>query len=356
MSEPTRHRPVCLPDQRTRHDPIPALRDHIPLTAHGSRCQTDALWRIVVAAAARPTTIEAVCADLLHAPHANTVRGHLTTQVPPQASSDLEQQVHAALATAIPDWLVTRPQAVAVDFHDEPYYGRSDPTDPERWVGRGEAPAGTTYFYRCATAYVLQRDVRLTLAVVFVTPADDKVTLLARLLKRVRDRGLRIRAAPLRGKQGGRRALGQGRASYRTTHTFRRADHGALTVPVAVVRTYHRRRSGQRHAAWLISVCLRVADPPQRMRQRSRRRLGIESSYRVMEQVRADDRAECGGARCADGRGPADREAVDPLALAVLGGTRPWGTARRACARAAGPDGALLDARDCTLLWGRHGR
>ncbi len=134
MSEPTRHRPVCLPDQRTRHDPITALRDPIPLTAHGSRCQTDARWRIVVAAAARPTTIEAVCADLLHAPHANTVRGHLTTQVPPQASSDLEQQVHAALATAIPDWLVTRPQAVAVDFHDEPYYGRSDPTDPERWV------------------------------------------------------------------------------------------------------------------------------------------------------------------------------------------------------------------------------
>jgi hypothetical protein len=48
--------------------------------------------------------------------------------------------------------LCQRPQAVAVDFHDEPYYGRCDPTDPANWGCRGEAQAGTTYFYRCATA------------------------------------------------------------------------------------------------------------------------------------------------------------------------------------------------------------
>ena len=79
----------------------------------------------------------------------------------------------------------------------------------------------------------------------------------------------------------------QGRRSYRTTHTFRSAEHGALRVPVAVVRTYQRRRSGQRSATWLLYVCLGLADPATRVRKRYRRRFGIESSYRLMEQVRA---------------------------------------------------------------------
>ena len=313
MGEPTYHRPMPLTDQRTLHNTMTLLRHHIPLTAAGYRCQTPDLWRILVGAAARHTTIEAVCADLLTAPHANTVRGYLTAQLSPRAIPGLEQQWNTALATAIPDWLCRRAQAVAVDFHDEPYYGRSDATDPENWVCRGEAQAGTTYFYRCATAYVMQRDVRLTLAMVFVKPGDDKVTLLARLLAQVRAVGVRIRclfadkgfcaipvlrwlqaqhlpaiiAAPIRGKQGGTRALCQGAQSYRTTHTFASAEHGVLPVPVAVVRTYHRRRSGQRTAAWLLYVCLRVDDPPQRVRKRYRHRFGIESSYRLMEQVRA---------------------------------------------------------------------
>ena len=68
----------------------------------------------------------------------------------------------------LPDWLRGRPQEIAVDFHDEPYYGRDDPEDDDNWVCCGEAHAGTTRFYRCATAYLMLHDVRLTLAVVFV--------------------------------------------------------------------------------------------------------------------------------------------------------------------------------------------
>ena len=313
MCEPTSAQPLHLTDQRTLHDTITVLRHHLPLTADGYRCRTADVWRILLGAAARHSTIEAVCADLLAAPAANTVRAHLSAQLAPLAIPDLERRWNAALASLVPDWLCQRPQAVAVDFHDEPYYGRCDATAADNWVCRGEAQAGTTYFYRCATAYVMQRDVRLTLAVVFVKPSDDKVMLLARLLAQVRAVGVRIRclfadkgfcaipvlrwlqgqriptiiAAPLRGKQGGTRALCQGRASYRTTHTFRSAEHGDLSVPVAVVRTSHRRRSGQRVGAWLLYVCLGVSDPPTRIRQRYRRRFGIESSYRLMEQVRA---------------------------------------------------------------------
>ena len=313
MREPTPSRPIHLTDQQTLHDTMTVGQQHILLTANGYRCQTDDLWRILLAAAARHTTIEAACTDLERAPAANTVRSHLTEQLPEASIPDLQQQWNTLLSSLIPDWLRERPQELALDFHDEPYYGRDDPDDPENWVCRGEARAGTTRFYRCATAYLLLHDVRLTVAVVFVKPSMDTLTVLKRLLSAVRRAGLTLKclfadkgfcsipvlrylshchipaiiAMPLRGKQAGSRALCRGQKSYRTAYTLQSAAHGKLTVPVAVVRTYQRRRSGRRQLRWLLYVCLGVAGRLKQLRRRYRRRFGIESGYRLMEQVRA---------------------------------------------------------------------
>jgi hypothetical protein len=313
MREPTSCRSIHLTDQQTLHDTMIMGRQHIPLNAEGYRCQTDDLWRILLAAAARGVTIESACADLSRAPDANTVRGHLTAQLPPRAIPDLEQQWNTLLRAVIPDWLRHRPQELAVDFHDEPYYGRDNPDDPDNWVCRGEARASPTRFYRCATAYILLHDVRLTVAVVFLKPRMAKVTVLERLLRAVKGAGLAIKclyadkgfccipvlrylsrrhipaiiAMPIRGKQAGTRQLCRGRTSYRTVYTLQSAEHGRLTVPVAVVRTYQRRRSGRRQLRWLLYVCLRSGGPVVRVRRRYRRRFGIESGYRLMEQVRA---------------------------------------------------------------------
>jgi hypothetical protein len=313
MSKPTSAQSIRLTDQQTLHDTLTIGQQHIPLSADGYRCQTDDLWRILLAAAARRTTIEAACADLTGAPDSNTVRGYLTDQLPAAGIANLEQQWNSLLRTLLPPWLCDRPQEIAVDFHDECYYGRDDPDDPNNWVCRGEARAGTTRFYRCATAYVLLRDVHLTIAVVFVKPSMDKLTILTRLLCAVKSAGVAIKclyadkgfcaipvlryllrhhipaiiALPIRGKQGGSRALCRGHKSYRTTYTLQSAEHGRLSVPVAVVRTYARRRSGQRQLRWLLYVCLRCGGPLMRVRRRYRRRFGIETGYRLMEQVRA---------------------------------------------------------------------
>lgn len=313
MREPTPSRPIRLTDQQTLHDTMTVGQQHISLNANGYRCQTDDLWRILLAAAARHTTIEAACTDLERAPAANTVRSHLTEQLPEASIPDLQQQWNTLLSSLIPQWLRERPQEVAVDFHDEPYYGRDDPDDPENWVCRGEARSGTTRFYRCATAYLLLHDVRLTVAVVFVKPSMDTLTVLKRLLSAVRRAGLTLKclfadkgfcsipvlrylshchipaiiAMPIRGKHSGSRALCRGQKSYRTAYTLQSAAHGKLTVPVAVVRTYQRRRSGRRQLRWLLYVCLGVAGPLKRLRRRYRRRFGIESGERLMEQVRA---------------------------------------------------------------------
>jgi hypothetical protein len=225
MREPTPTQSIRLTDQQTLHDTMIVARRHIPLTANGYRCQTGDLWRLLLAAAARRTTIEAACADLTSAPDANTVRGYLTEQLTPAGIVGLEQQWNSLLRTLLPDWLRTRPQEVALDFHDEPYYGRDHPDDPDNWVCRGEARAGTTRFYRCATAYLMLHDVRLTLAVVFVKPKMDKLAILKRLLGAVQAarRYLERRhipaiiAMPIRGKQAGSRRLCRGSKSYRTT-------------------------------------------------------------------------------------------------------------------------------------------
>ena len=313
MREPTSSQPIQLTDQQTLHDTMLIGREHIPLSANGYRCQTDDLWRILLAAAARGSTIEATCADLIQAPAANTVRDHLNDQLPPQSIPELEQHWNALLCALIPDWLRNRPQELAVDFHDQPYYGRHDPDDRDTWVCRGEARDGTTRFYRCATAYVLYHDLRLTIAVVFVKPTMSKVTVLSGLLETVKRAGLRIKclfadkgfccipvlryliechipaiiAMPIRGKQAGSRKLCCGHKSYRTSYTLRSAEHGSLSVPVAVVRTYQRRRSGRRQLRWLLYVCLGVGGKAVGIRRRYRRRFGIETGYRLMEQVRA---------------------------------------------------------------------
>src|SRR5689334_847751 len=117
MREPTPAQSIRLTDQQTLHDTMTVARQHIALTANGYRCQTADLWRLLLAAAARRSTIESACADLERAPDANTVRGYLSEQLSPVSIRDLEQQWNEALWSLLPDWLHQRPQEVALDFH-----------------------------------------------------------------------------------------------------------------------------------------------------------------------------------------------------------------------------------------------
>jgi putative transposase len=303
-----------LTDRSTFDFTIAVLEHYFDLSAEGTLCQTSDLWRVLVQAAARRTTIETVCMDLEQVPDSNTVRGYLKDQLTVTAIRGLQRDCNRALASQLPAWLRDTPRDIAIDLHDEPYYGQAAPDDPNCWVCRGEARAGTTRFYRCATAYVMHRDVRFTLAVVFVHPKNDLRWIVQQLCRRVQTMQIPVKgwfldkgfcsipllrwfdtefqapaliAAPIRGKTGGLRALCHGRRGYRTTHTLHSADYGELTVPVAVIRTFRRHRDGSRAAEWLVYVLIRLPDLRLRqVRKRYRRRFGIESSYRLLEQVR----------------------------------------------------------------------
>lgn len=306
-----------LTDQATLKTALAVLECFFGLSADGTVCQTRDLWQILVLAAVQCTFIETICNDLATAPTSETVWGYLNEQLTPQIIRQLCANCNRALASQLPAWLKDHPKEVALDLHDVPYYGKDDdPEDPECWICRGEARAGTTRFYRCATAYVMHKDVRFTLAVEFVHPQDDLKDIVKRLQRRVRvlkiqvkryylDKGFcsipvmqtfladpdisAILAAPITGKEEGQgtKALCHGRRSYRTTHTYRSDEYGELTVPVMVVRTYPKRRDGKHEVQWLVYVLLHVPDlTPRQVRKAYRRRFGIESSYRLLEEVR----------------------------------------------------------------------
>jgi len=292
---------------------LSTLHDHLPLHAEGYTCTTEDLFKVLLGVAVNRGTIEAVCADLVGTPNPQTIRGYLNEQLRVEELPELERHLNAALAAELPPRVRHHAQEVAIDYHDRPYYGKGAQAE-ELWV-RGQAKEGTTRFYRVATAYLVLNGLRLTLALRFVLPADDTVSVLAVLLTRVRrlripiaclllDKGFAsiavlayltrqhqpaLIACPIRGTRGGTRRLCQGRCSYCTTHTFRGEPGREFTAAVAVCRVFttaRRTQRLQRRAEWLVFILIHLALSPRAARQLYRGRFGIETSYRCAGRVR----------------------------------------------------------------------
>ena len=95
-------------------------------------------------------------------------------------------------------------------------------------------------------------------------------------------------ACPIRGKTGGTRALCVGNKSARTQHTFTSGSGAQFTADVVVCRVFTTARRTQRHArkaAWLLFVAICLDWSPARCRQQYRKRFGIETSYRLTNQL-----------------------------------------------------------------------
>ncbi len=302
-----------LTDQKVLSYTQVLLEEHLPLEAEGYSCTTDDLLKVLLGVAANQGTIESVCADLAGAPDADTIRTYFNEHLCVADLPDLAQRVNAALAAEVPERLRHRAWEVAIDLHDRPYYGKL-PQAEGLWM-RGQAKEGTTRFYRVATAYVIVKHLRVTLAMRFVLPGDDSVTILDDLLKRLKilgiqaarlflDRGFdgiavmdyltrrkqpALIACTIRGKTGGTRALCQGHRSYLTRYTFHGEDQTAFTAELAVCRVFTTaKRTGRqpRKADWMIFILIHLDWTPRQARRQYRRRFGIETSYRCAGQVR----------------------------------------------------------------------
>jgi hypothetical protein len=237
------------------------LNKHLPLEADGYHCTSETLYQVLIGVGVNQGTVESVCAELAEAPDGETIRTYLNEQLRVEDLPRLERQINAALSANWPKKLRrSGPVEVAMDFHDRPYYGKREQAEG-LWV-RGEAKAGTTRFYRVATAYAIVRGQRLTLALRFVLPPEETVEVLADLWRALRRHALRISclyldkgfasvavfaylhrreqpaliACPIRGQQGGTRALCQGNKSSRAEHTFKSGSGESFTAQMSVCR------------------------------------------------------------------------------------------------------------------------
>lgn len=302
-----------LTDETVRQQANEALQKHFGLMANGYACTTEMVVDVLLMAAASGQSIESVCKNLKETVDGETIRSYLNQQINSRGIEVMERNANRALVASIPKRLSRQKVAVAIDLHDEPFYGNS--AELVKWACRGEAHKGTTRFYRIATAYVIFRGARVTLAMLFVLPTDSLSEVVASLVRRLSILGLKVKclcldkgfcaiqtlrnlqslalptlvACPIRGKKGGTRRLCHGRSSYLTQHTFKNQQTGSYTASLAIVRTFttHKRsKRQQRRATWLVFVVLNSSLSAAKVLALYRKRFGIESSYRCLRQAR----------------------------------------------------------------------
>jgi IS4 transposase len=205
---------------------------------------------------------------------------------------------------------------VAIDYHLSPYYG--EPFRSRNELYYGQPRQGTKRFHAYATACIVSYGHRYTLALTWVRRHESTVVVLRRLLARIREIGLKIRCLLLdraffnvpvtaflqqealpflmpvmfrgrkpkksRGLKGLWKIKRQPAGWYR--HVMKNSKQ-QLEVKVCVgFRRYRRRKTGKQLKQKLLFAAWRMHGSPVEIRDRYRRRFGIETSYRQMRQAR----------------------------------------------------------------------
>lgn len=282
------------------------LQQHIDLGMEGYRVNNALAWDILLKACTEYRSIHDVCTELSDSVHHNTLRQQLNERFDVRNLLVDEIEQNRVLVATVPQSIRGKRLEIAIDFHDEAFYGKD--AENRTYVCRSKAKAGTTRFWRVATAYVMKNGQRVTLALCYVLPEYSLLDTLQRLLHRIPATGVKIRtlyldkgfcltaiirylqhqhykaviACPIRGKNGGTRALCQGKASYKTDYCFR----DGTTAKICCVRTKVPDSQGRQRLKWLLYVIINVDWKPRTIKKRYRRRFGIEASYRQMRQLR----------------------------------------------------------------------
>ncbi len=285
------------------------LREQLNIQVQGYKCTTELVCNVLLKAAVEGMSVESICADLEVTAGSNAIREQLNQVLDVCDLRRQECEMNAALVSCVPLEMPRRGREMALDFHDEPFYGQTP--ELRSYACRSQAKEGTTHFYRVASLYVMWRQVRVTLAVTYVLPEDETVQVVQRLLERMLHLGFSPRvlymdkgfctgevvgylqtqqipaliACPIRGKagQGGTRALCHGRKAYLTPYTFT----DGTTVRLALYPSRVPDKTGKRRLKWLAFVIIHLDWSPKKVLQRYRRRFGIESSYRQLGRLRA---------------------------------------------------------------------
>jgi len=282
---------------------------------HGWRCTAAVVLNIVLRAAARSISVSAACRDLSQGPSDQAVMTALGEGIP-KTLSVLERRLNEALTGELPRRLRRRAWQVAIDWHLSPYYGLPMQSRNELYYGKPRQ--GTKNFHAYATACIVEYGQRYTLALTWIRRHEAKVTVLRRLLARIREIGLKIRRLLLdreffnvpvveflqqeklrflmpvvmRGRKPKRRRPPTGLRWIKRqpagwySHTMK-SGHKEVTLSVCVGYRRHRDRKDRKQVKQkLLFAAWGVKGSPTYIRTLYRTRFGIETSYRQMRQAR----------------------------------------------------------------------
>jgi hypothetical protein len=176
-----------LDRRQVHHAAAEHLQAHLKFKDYKRKTSASVLWSLLLAAAARITSLSDACGRLRDAPSDETARKALLATLPDYA--ELQRRLNAALAGHLPKALRKQRQRLAIDLTLIPYHG-----EPFRDLGevyRGQAKDGTSHFHAYATAYVVRKGQRYTVALTGVTKGEPLKGVVQRLLRQAASAGIR---------------------------------------------------------------------------------------------------------------------------------------------------------------------
>ena len=292
------------------------------------KCDASTLWRVLLMMAAQAVSFAAACRDANWGVSRETLRSAFSSALP--ALPEVEQRLNQALATKLPKGFARKPRMVAIDLTMIPYYGK--PLHDEREIYRGKSKAGTSNFHAYATALLVHKCQRFTLAATHVPHREKMHDVVERLLLRVAQLNIKIKLllldkgffsfhvmhylkrigcgfiipVALRGARGRRRKRTGLRALVKKdngfyVHTMTKSidkQPHELTITICIAgKGYTRRKTGQRHYKKLPFALSGVRLTPRKIAELYRKRFGIETSYRQMNQARGRTCSPCPATR-----------------------------------------------------------
>jgi hypothetical protein len=292
------------------------LQDYVPIRDYKRKVTAQTLWAVLLVAATGVTSVHAACQRLEDIASEETIRKALISCLPEFA--ELQRQLNRALAGRLPRALRRRKQRLAIDLTLIPYHG--EPFRDESEVYRSQAKQGTSHFHAYATAYVILKGQRFTVALTAVTKGEAMKDVLQRLLKQARSVGVEARlvlldrgfysvevirylqaarqpflmpvvirglkASDPRGPSGTRVFAAMKRSGW-FEYTITSGTKRTARVSICVSCRNYRGR-WKRQGRWaLVYACWGMEGRScVWVRETYRTRFGIESSYRQMNQAR----------------------------------------------------------------------
>jgi hypothetical protein len=312
-----RHRKYTLTSRDVHAHATYLIQKHVRLGDHGPKTRACVLWTVLFYAASRITSLAAACAALRDAPSDTAAHDALLATLP--NSAELQRRLNRALQSDLPHALRRRRQPMAIDLTLLPYHGK--PLSDLSEIFRSQAKSGTSHFHAYATAYVIRKGQRFTVALTAVRRSEPLPDVLKRLLRTAAKASVRpryllldrgfcsveviryLQAArhawlmplPLRGRKP---EHPKGVSGSRQFATWKRSGWGRYTMTNAAKRRANfrvcvkcRNRRGERGRRGREALVYAFGGPLRPssytwVKETYRSRFGIETSYRQLNQAR----------------------------------------------------------------------